>query len=290
MTGKTTKRFDIGGEVGGSTPLERSDGNSYTVEWSGFRPFNVENLSAGQDVRAVSKAESFNEKFSVGLDKRLGSAAKNANNKDLKNVGPSVQYKLRDKTGQAREYQNYMQPVAVDGTTVFLAGMRVNPSDPFSYLRIPADDNYSVNEWMRLRAALQDPALRQQAATRYAARAMPQAGAEALRGQLQESAAKSLGIFAGNGKRAFPRHLTFPGNIPAAGKKSGRIFMKILMAALGLVAAARAQDGLKAIEAMTSTAVSCSWPRMRCPTASSMARPCICSWTTLRKSRRPCCR
>jgi cytochrome c biogenesis protein len=128
MTGKTTKRFDIGGEVGGSTPLERSDGNSYTVEWSGFRPFNVENISAGQDVRAVNKAESFNEKFSVGLDKHLGSAAKNAHNKDLKNVGPSVQYKLRDKTGQAREYQNYMQPVTIDGATVFLAGMRVSPA------------------------------------------------------------------------------------------------------------------------------------------------------------------
>jgi cytochrome c biogenesis protein len=59
----------------------------------------------------------------------MGSAGKNANNKDLKNVGPSVSYKLRDKTGQAREYQNYMQPVTIDGATVFLAGMRANPSD-----------------------------------------------------------------------------------------------------------------------------------------------------------------
>ena len=84
---------------------------------------------------------------------------------------------------------------------MFLAGVRDNPNDPFSYLRIPADDNDTVNEWMRLRAALQNPALRQQAATRYAARAMPQAAADAVRGQLQESAAKSLDIFAGNGKR-----------------------------------------------------------------------------------------
>jgi len=163
-----------------------------------------------------------------------------------------VQYKLRDKTGQAREYQNYMQPVTVDGATVFLAGMRVNPGDPFSYLRIPADDNYSVTEWMRLRAALQDPELRQQAAARYAARAMPQPGAEALRGQLQESAAKSLGIFAGSGQEGgFLAISRFLEKIPAAEQeKAADIFMKILNGSLwDLWQAARAKDGLKAIEA-----------------------------------------
>ena len=252
MAGKTDKRFDIGGEVGASTPLERSDGNSYTVEWSGFRPFNVENMSSGQDVRAVSKAESFNEKFAVGLDKRLGSAGKNANNKDLKNVGPSVLYKLRDKTGQAREYQNYMQPVTVDGALVFLAGMRVNPSDAFSYLRIPADDNYTVKEWMRLRAALQDPELREQAAARYAQRAMPNDNAEALRAQLQESAAKSLAIFAGNGQEGgFLAISRFLEKVPKAEQeKAADIFMKILNGSLwDLWQAARNKAGLTPIEA-----------------------------------------
>src|SRR3954463_2330653 len=97
----------------------------------------------GQDVRAVNP----NQKFSSSLDKHSGSAAKNANNKDLKNVGPSVQYKLRDKNGQAREFQNYMQPVTIDGAEVFLAGVRATPDGPFSYLRIPADDQHSVREW-----------------------------------------------------------------------------------------------------------------------------------------------
>jgi cytochrome c biogenesis protein ResB len=51
-----------------------------------------------------------------------------------------VQYKLRDKTGQAREYFNYMQSLPIDGADVFLAGMREQPDQPFRYLRIPADD------------------------------------------------------------------------------------------------------------------------------------------------------
>ena len=114
-----------------------------------------------------------------------------------------MQYKLRDKTGQAREFQNYMQPVTVDGAQVFLAGMRVNPADPFSYLRIPADDAHTVNEWMRLRAALAAPgcAPPPPGATRCAPRRRAR-NADAMRPQLQASAEKSLAIFAGNGKEA----------------------------------------------------------------------------------------
>ncbi|HJU99556.1 MAG TPA: cytochrome c biogenesis protein ResB [Burkholderiaceae bacterium] len=241
MAGGSQQTFRINGEVGGSTAI----GDAYTVEWSGFRPFNVENL-ASTDTRAVTKGQSFNEQFAMGLDKHTGSAAKNANNKDLKNVGPSVQYKLRDKTGQAREYQNYMQPVTVDGATVFLAGMRVNPGDPFSYLRIPADDAHSVTEWMRLRAAIHNPALRTQAAQRYAQHAMPN-GSDALRAQLQQSAERSMAIFAGNDKEAgFVAISRFLEKVPQAEQeKAADIFMKILNGALwDLWQVARAQDGV----------------------------------------------
>jgi cytochrome c biogenesis protein len=248
MTGMQTKPFAISGDVGASTQLAAAGIDTYSVEWTGFRPFNVENLAAGQDLRAVTKGTSLNQRFSDGLDKRLGSAGKNANNKDLKNVGPSVQYKLRDPTGQAREYQNYMQPVQVDGSTIFLAGMRLSPADAFSYLRIPADDAYTVKEWMRLRAALQDPALRSIAADSYAQRAMPQAdNGQPLRAQLAESASKALDIFAGNGKEAGYLAISrFLEKIPAAEQeKAADIFMKILNGSLwDLWQAARASDGL----------------------------------------------
>jgi cytochrome c biogenesis protein len=242
MKGTATTTFALDGEVNGTTKLN----DEYTVEWSDFRPFNVENIS-GQDARAVTKGESLNESFSRSLDKQLGSAAKTAHNKDLKNVGPSVQYKLRDKTGQAREYQNYMQPVTIEGDTVFLAGVRANPSDPFSYLRIPADDEHSVREWMRLRAALQDPALRQKAAASYAAQAMPQSKAgDALRGQLEASALKGLEIFAGDANGAgFFAISRFLEKVPQAEQtKAAEIFLKILNGSMWeLWQAARTQDG-----------------------------------------------
>jgi cytochrome c biogenesis protein len=255
MIGGERYAFDMEGEVGSSTPLGNSKGAEYTVEWSGFRPFNVENMAqSGQDVRAVNSNQSFNEKFSAGLDKRLGSAAKNAKNKDLKNVGPSVQYKLRDKTGQAHEYHNYMVPVLVDGAYVFLTGMRNSPSEAFRYLRIPADDNDTVEEWMRLRAALLNPELRAQAAQRYAQRTMPNArdDAEKLRGQLQQSALKGLSIFAGDGKESgYLAVSKFIEQVPAAEQeKAADIFMKILNGSLWeLWQAAREKEGLKPVEA-----------------------------------------
>jgi cytochrome c biogenesis protein len=252
MRGNENYQFLLAGEVGGSTPLGNNSGNEYVVEWSGFRPFNVENMAqSGQDLRAVNTSKPFNQRFAEGLDKRLGSAAKSANNKDLKNVGPSVQYKLRDKTGQAREYHNYMQPVQVDGAWVFLAGMRESPNEPFRYLRIPADENDSIEEWMRLRAAILDSNMRREAARRYAARALPESGKESgnlLRAQLQESALKGMSIFAGDDKKSgFVAVSEFLEKLPPSEQeKAAEIFMKIFNGSMwDLWQVARESDGLK---------------------------------------------
>lgn len=251
MQGVAHAAFAMQGEVGNTSPLEASKGGDYTVEWSGFRAFNIENMAQnGQDVRAVNPKQSF---MASSLDKHLGSAAKNANNKDLKNVGPSVQYKLRDKNGQAREYNNYMQPVLVDDAYVFLAGVRDSPSEPFRFLRIPADDNDTVEEWMRLRAAILNPDLRALAAQRYAKRALPatRTDASTLRTQLQASSLKGLTIFGGDTQEAgYIAVSKFLEKIPPQDQeKAADIFMKILNGSLwDLWQVAREKDGLKAIE------------------------------------------
>ena len=264
MQGARRYDFALAGEVGAATPLGNpGSGAAYTVEFTGFRPFNVENMNTGtagndaggdgQDVRGVKLAKGFQQSFSDGLDKRLGNAAKSANSKDLKNVGPSVQYKLRDQTGQAREYNNYMQPTLVDGNNVFLAGMRDTPDASFRYLRIPADDDDSLAEWMRLRAAILDPELRSLAARRYAQRAMSTAAdAKKLQQQLTESAEKGMAIFAGDDRSSgYIAVSKFLERIPPAEQaKAADIFMKILNGSLwDLWQAAREKDGLKPIEA-----------------------------------------
>jgi cytochrome c biogenesis protein len=251
MAGADAQAFPIAGEVNGATELKAA-GTTYSVEWSGFRPFNVENTS-GNDVRAVAKGQTLNEQFAATLGKASGSAGKHAGNKDLKNVGPSVQYKLRDQTGQAKEFLNYMQPVTLEGSQVYLAGVRSSPSEAFRFLRIPADDAYSVREWMRLRAALADPALRAETARRYAARTMAQGqkGGAEFAGQLRESAERTLGMFAGVGTPGgFVAVAQFLEKIPAAEQeKAAAVFIKMLNGVLWeLWQAARARDGAPPIE------------------------------------------
>ena len=246
MSGPGHQSFMLEGEVGKSTALT-GGGAEYSIEWSGFRPFNVENMSG--DPRAVKQPKSLNER----LDQQLGSAANPNKTKDLKNVGPSVQYKLRDKTGQAREFSNYMLPVKIDGGEFFLAGVRETPAESFRYLRIPADANGSVNEWMRLRGAISDPALRESAARRYGAKVPLGSGATSeLREQLQASALRGLTVFAGDGQASgYIAVARFIGKLPEAQQeKTADIFMKILNGAMWeLWQAAREKDGLPPMEA-----------------------------------------
>jgi cytochrome c biogenesis protein len=141
---------------------------------------------------------------------------------------------------------------------MFLAGMRVSPADPFSFLRIPADDEHSVREWMRLRAALADPGLRDAAALRYSRRAIAadaSADAVALAAQLKESSAKTLGLFAGDGKQQggfmavsdFIASLKVP---EAEQRNAANIFLKMLNGTLWeLWQAARERDGLAPVKA-----------------------------------------
>ena len=37
-----------------------------------------------------------------------------------------------------------MQPVVIEGRPYFLSGVRGSPAEPFSYLRIPADENGKI--------------------------------------------------------------------------------------------------------------------------------------------------
>lgn len=197
MVGAGVATVPVHGAIGGSVPLPASmpDAAGETIEFSDFRAINVENVTNGSgktDVRGVA-AQHPVEQF---LDNRLGSGAKSSKPVELRNVGPSVQYKVRGSDGQAREFNNYMLPVDVEGERFFLAGVRLAPDDPFRYLRIPADSAGTVKEWMMLRAALENPALRTQAAERFARRAVADQNPE-LRQHLQESAQRVLSLFAG---------------------------------------------------------------------------------------------
>jgi cytochrome c biogenesis protein len=77
--------------------------------------------------------------------------------KKFKNFGPSFTFKVRDESGQAKEYINYMSPVLQEGRYFFLSGMRQSTADQFKYLHIPADNNHSMERFFKFHALLNDP-------------------------------------------------------------------------------------------------------------------------------------
>jgi len=194
------QRFEVEGVVGGSTQLTRgqsADAEKMTLEFTALRVINVENLSEAVGSRGGSGADPRAVDLRNSIEARLGAGNKTVTRRDLRNVGPSVNYKLRDAAGQAREYHNYMLPLDLgEGVPVFLLGVRDTPAETFRYLRLPADESSSMDGFLRLRAALADPALRERAVRRYAAQATDSARPE-LADQLAASALRAIELFAG---------------------------------------------------------------------------------------------
>lgn len=247
-----TKPFQIEGVIGGSSLLTNGS-EKLTLEYTGLRVINVENFSgngpSAVDVRKVDLRES--------LEQRLGAANKADAKKTQRNVGPSITYKLRDAAGQAREFHNYMLPMDLgDGVPVFLLGARETPSEPYRYLRVPADAQGSTDEFFRLRAALADPVLREQAVRRYAAKVVDASRPDLLP-QLTASAARALGLFAGvekvkgskapGGLQAVADFMEV--NVPESERnRAGEMLIRILNGTLfELAQAARERAGLKAL-------------------------------------------
>jgi cytochrome c biogenesis protein len=258
-----------------STDVKAAGDDKMTLEFTALRVLNVENFGksgAGSngsavDVRAVNLRES--------IDSKMGAANKIKTTKELRNVGPSITYKLRDASGQAKEFHNYMLPIDMgDGTSVYLFGTRDNPADTFRYLRIPVDDQGGLDGFLKLRTALADPALRELAVTRYAKKAADPARPEMVN-QLAVSASRALGLFAGAGMapKASAANAASPAppiatpvanptaglqavadfieaNVPEAERaKAGEVLVRILNGALfELTQITREQAGLKPLE------------------------------------------
>jgi cytochrome c biogenesis protein len=126
-----------------------------------------------------------------------------------------------------------------DGVPVYLLGMRETPAEAFRYLRIPADDKGGLDGFVRLRGALKDATLREQAVLRYARQATDPARPE-LAQQLAASTNRALALFAGaepvagkatGGLQAVSDFLE--ANVPAGEReRAGEVLVRILNGAL----------------------------------------------------------
>ncbi|MGH8600503.1 MAG: cytochrome c biogenesis protein ResB, partial [Burkholderiales bacterium] len=214
--------FELKGRVNETNEISTPHGK-YRVEFTDFRSFNVQKsidnpVPSKVDAQAVSQTV-----FGAGA------AAIDSGNNDLRNVGPSFQYKLRDAQGQATEYNNYMLPLEFGGRWYLLSGVRHQPNEPFRYVRLPLDSGGRIDGYMRLRATLFDAAARPQIAARFVKAALADDGAqsETLRERLTESTERVLDIFMANGFVGLANFLEK--SVPKKEqKKVAQIYLKIL--------------------------------------------------------------
>ncbi len=184
--------FEVAGVIGGSAEIGLGS-ERFTLEFTDLRVLNVENLAAIDGAALAAPAPT---DLRRAIESRLGAGNKTVTERHLRNVGPSITYKLRDAAGQAQEFHNYMLPMEVDGLRLFMFGVRDASAEEFRYLRIPADAQDSLDDFVRLRVALADAALREQAVQRFVAVA-GQSGGPQMAAALRASAARTLGLFAG---------------------------------------------------------------------------------------------
>jgi cytochrome c biogenesis protein len=211
----TDSSFPIKGTIHENATLTSADGD-HTLEFTDFRPFNIENIGGG-DAPAAPKD-------TMGV---LGGSPI-SDKKDLRNVGPSFQYKLRDSRGQALEFNNYMLPLELDGRWFMMSGVRNAPNEAFRYMRMPLDADGNLDTFMRLRGALLNPELRPEIAARFAHKALPKnAWGTEIERKLKFSATEMLTLYAKGGFQSLGKFIEE--KVPAAERdKAAGTYLRIL--------------------------------------------------------------
>lgn len=74
--------------------------------------------------------------------------------KKFRNVGSSFVFKVRDTSGAAKEYINFMSPIEQNGQYVFITGMRPSVAEDYRYIHIPADDKVTIERFMKFHALM----------------------------------------------------------------------------------------------------------------------------------------
>lgn len=223
---------EISGISTSSQPL-RVNGHNYRLEFGDLRVFNIENM--GGDAPSASS-----------LMQRMQDARTVSRTRQLKNVGPSITFKLRDDQGQAREYMTYMAPITQDGANYLIAAVRAQVSQPFQYMRLPLDDDLSIDSFMRLRTAMMNPALYDEIARRSADKALKdQAIGSPLRKEFEASIKWILARFSQSGFDGLQQFLDQ--RVPADKRAAvAQTYIKILQGAVvDVMDVANQRAGLK---------------------------------------------
>jgi len=144
-----------------------------------------------------------------------------------RNVGPSVTYKIRNNSGQAREYISYQYAMPIDERFFFISGMRETPQEEFKYLKIPADQKGSIADFMIFKAALQNKPLIEAVAKKMANQSINSDKNANVKESFENSVNKLMTLFGQGGFSNIAQNIDT--NIPASEKeKAVQAYLKII--------------------------------------------------------------
>ena len=172
------------------------DKDQLTYEFNDFKKFNVLHLKEGEKEKP-------------------------------RNVGPSVTYKVRNSSGQAREYLSYQYAMPIDGRSFFISGMRETPQEEFKYLKIPADAKGSIEEFMLFKDALKNKTLIEGVAKKMANQSANANKNNDVKESFEKSVNKLMTLFAQGGFSNIAKNIDK--NIPDSEKqKAVQTYLKII--------------------------------------------------------------
>lgn len=201
-----------------TTPLNWQ-GRLYKLELGDFRLFNIEQ-TPNQTDRPSGLAAALTRSHAVQAENHS------------RNMGPSLQFKLRDDAGQAVEFLNYLAPFSEEGGLYLLTGSRSDPNSPFSFTRIPLDQSGTPDNFLRLRDVLLDKTLHPEIARRTVAKAESGGGiTPQAREQFRAIVLGALEQFASGGFPAIDRFLD--AKVPQAQRQAvAQTYIKVLQGAV----------------------------------------------------------
>lgn len=191
FTSSTSQKID--GKIFDKVKLDK---DQITYEFNDFKKFNVLHLKEGEKEKP-------------------------------QNVGPSVTYKVRNSSGQAREYLSYQYAMPIDGRSFFISGMRETPQEEFKYLKIPADAKGSIEEFMLFKDALQNKTLIEGVAKKMANQSANADKNNDIKESFEKSVNKLMTLFAQGGFSNIAKNIDK--NIPDNEKqKAVQTYLKII--------------------------------------------------------------
>jgi cytochrome c biogenesis protein len=143
----------------------------------------------------------------------------------------------------------------LDGRRYFVTGMRATPQDELKYLRIPADEDYSLQGFMRLRATMFDPSLHEEIARRFTLDAMGDKADADMRKKFQASVVQLLQGFDAGGYTRIAKMIEEAVPEPQR-EKAAQTYLKIISGAtLEAYKLSLERAGLKAGELDSNTQI-----------------------------------